>query len=324
MIQATIPCNLCGATDVEVIGETDRKGKPLRSVICRSCGLVWTDPRPGTEATRKFYVDDYRLQYKQTYRPKLKHAYREIHRALQRFQRIEPLLRQGMKVLDVGAGGGFFPYTVRHRGYDVVGIEPNRGYARYAVEELQLEVMAGFLQDQEFTDESFDIITLNHVLEHLEDPAAALLRLLRWNKSGGFLNVEVPNVEATYHAPGHKFHLAHLYTFNPENLQMLGRKAGYLVQDMKLMPGTQHINVIFQKPVVPVALQNTAGFTIPENRGRIRAIFDRHTPIRHYFSVKPYARFVRKNIGYLQERIAVSKFRGSREIADYLLSRTDG
>lgn len=319
MAVSTILCNLCGAVEVEVIGTTDRKGKPLRTVICRNCGLVWTDPRPGVDETREFYTDDYRLQYKQTFKPKLKHAYREMRRALLRFQRIESLLQPGMKVLDVGAGGGFFPYTVRHRGYVIEGIEPNHGYAKYAMDDLQLDLKVGFLQDFDFAEGSFDIITLNHVLEHLEDPGAALQRLLQWIKPGGYLNVEVPNIEATYHAPGHKFHLAHLYTFNPDNLALLGRKAGYRIHDLKLMSGTTHINLILQKPAAPIAPPEA--LAIPGNYRRIRELFDRHTALRHYSSPRIYARFISKQFGYLQEKIAIRKFGKGREIADYLLSR---
>ena len=323
MVIATIPCNLCGNTDVEVIGTTDRKGKPLRTVICTSCGLVWTDPRPDTKTNREYYADHYRLQYKAAAKPKLKHVYRETQRAIQRFRRIEPLLVAGMRLLDIGAGGGFFPYTVKQQGYDIEGIEPNRGYAAYARDELQLDIRTGFLQDFDFTEDSFDIITLNHVLEHLEDPGAALHQLRRWNKPGGYLNIEVPNIEAVYHAPGHIFHQAHLYTFNPDNLKLMGTKAGYLIHDVQLMPGTAHINVMLCKPADPVALRIPGNFAIPGNYERIRTKFNHHTTMRHYISAKTYARFVRKNFGYLQEAIAVSKFSGGREIADYLLSGSD-
>jgi len=319
MAVATIPCNLCGATDVEVIGTTDRKGRPLRSVICKGCGLAWTDPRPGKEATREFYAEHYRIQYKASPKPKLKHVYREMHRAIQRLRRIEPLLAPGMCLLDIGAGAGFFPYTVQHRGYTIEGIEPNQGYAAYAMDELRLDIKTGFLQDFNFAAGSFDIITLNHVLEHLEDPVAALQRLLHWNKPGGFLNIEVPNIEATYHAPGHRFHLAHLYTFNPDNLALLTRKAGYEVHNLQLMPGTVHINLLLHKPAAPLPAPGALG--IPGNYHRIKGVLDRHTSLRHYLSPGIYARFFRKQLGYLKEKIVVRKFHNARELADNLLAR---
>ena len=319
MTVATIPCNLCGGTDVEVIGTSDRKGKPLCTVICKGCGLVWTDPRPGEVATREFYTEHYRVQYKAGAKPKLKHAYRETQRAIARLQRIESLLAPHMRLLDIGAGGGFFPYAVQQRGYAIEGIEPNQGYAAYAMDELRLDIKIGFLQDFDFEADSFDVITLNHVLEHLEDPYAALQRLLRWIKPGGYLNIEVPNIEATYHAPGHRFHLAHLYTFNPDNLTLLARKAGYEVHDLQLMPGTVHINLLLQKPTVPLVAPGVLG--IPGNYHRIKGVLDRHTSIRHYLSPGVYARFFRKQLGYLKEKIAVRKYRKAGELVADLLAR---
>ena len=319
MTVASIPCNLCGNTEVEVIGDTDRKGKPLRTVICRTCGLVWTDPRPDATANREYYAEHYRIHYKATHQPKLKHVYRETLRAMERFRRIEPLLSPGMRLLDVGAGGGFFPYTVKQRGYTIEGIEPNLGFAAYASEVLQLDIQAGFLQDFDFAEGSFDIITLNHVLEHLEDPGAALCRLWRWIRPGAYLNLEVPNIEATYHAPGHRYHLAHLYNFNPVNLERLARKAGYLVYDQRLMPGTRHINLILQRPEGPA--QAPADLTIPGNYQRIMALLERHTALRHYLSPRVYTRFVRKQFAYLGEKIAVRRFHDARELADSLLAR---
>lgn len=318
----TIPCNLCAGKDVVILADKDRKGKPLQTVICKDCGMVWTDPRPDAKATKKFYAEDYRKQYKSIAKPKLKHVYRDMHRAIERYRRIKPLLLPGMKLLDVGAGAGFFPYVARSNGFDISGIEPNEGYAEYAGEEFQLQTKTGFVQDFDFNAGSFDIITINHVLEHLEDPYQTLLRLFSWNKAGGYLNVEVPNIEATYHAPAHKFHIAHLYTFNPENLKLLGEKAGYSVYDTQLIPGTQHINILFQKPedVKAVSAQQDS-YTIPGNYDAIMSVYSKHTTLSHYLSGVPYKRFFKKNLGYLKELTAVRRFKSGKEIADYLLAQ---
>lgn len=320
-----LPCNLCGGREVEILATRDRDNRPLQTVICRACGLAWTDPRPSADATREFYSEKYRRQYKATPTPKMKHVYRDVRRALVRYDRISTLLVPGMKLLDVGAGGGFFPYVVKQNGYAVTGLEPNTGYAGYARNEFQLDIISGFIQDADFDKNEFDIITLNHVLEHLEDPCAALRRLFDWLRPGGYLNLEVPNIEATYHAPRKKFHLAHLYSFNPDNLRLLGEKAGFTVLDLQIVPGTKHINAILQKPGQAAAAgQAPASYAIPGNYQRIRKVYDSHTSWAHYLSAGPYLRLLRKLAAYSREKLAVSRFNRGREVADYLLGQRGG
>lgn len=321
---SSIPCNLCGGRHVKVLADRDRDNQPLQTVICLDCGLVWTDPRPSVEATRAFYSEKYRRQYKATLTPKMKHVYRDVNRALVRFERIRHLLAPGMKLLDVGAGAGFFPYVVKQNGFAVTGLEPNTGYAQYARDEFGLDIRAGFLQDMDFEDGSFDIITLNHVLEHLEDPFAALVRLRGWLRPGGYLNLEVPNIEATYHAPANKFHLAHLYSFNPANLQRLAEKAGFTVPDLLIVPGTRHLNFILQRPEQQSGVQSSASWAIPGNYEQIKNIYDAHTTPSHYLSPGPYLRLLRKIAAYAKEKSAVSRFNRGREVADYLISLRSG
>ena len=321
----SIPCNLCSGRHVKVLATRDRHNQPLQTVICLGCGLVWTDPRPSADATRAFYSEKYRRQYKATIKPKMKHVYRDVNRALVRFNRISSLLAPGMTLLDVGAGGGFFPYVVKRNGYMVTGLEPNNGYAQYARDEFGLDIRTGFLQDIDFEDGSFDIITLNHVLEHLEDPFAALVRLGGWLKPGGYLNLEVPNIEATYHAPRNKFHLAHLYTFNPANLQRLSEKAGFIVKDMKIIPATRHINLILRTHDRQRSGVKTAeSWAIPGNYEHIKTIYDAHTTLAHYLSPGPYLRLLRKIAAYTKEKFAVGRFNRGREVADYLISHGSG
>ena len=117
---------------VAEIGTTDRSGNALRTVSCLECGLVWTDPRPDADSTRTFYAEEYRLQYKSIFAPKPKHVYREIRRAIARFDLIAPLLCHDTRLLDVGSGGGFLLYVAQQQGITARGIEPNRGFAEYA------------------------------------------------------------------------------------------------------------------------------------------------------------------------------------------------
>ncbi|MEM8946724.1 MAG: class I SAM-dependent methyltransferase [Planctomycetota bacterium] len=318
LVTCTIPCNLCGSDTAERVGTIDRDGQPLRTVLCQSCGLVWTDPRPGRDETRKFYSKDYRLQYKSTYIPKRKHVYRETLRAIARYQEVSTILLPRMKLLDVGCGGGFFPYVASQQGVDAQGVEPNEGFAKYSADTFDVPTTNAFLQDVEFDDESFEFITLNHVLEHVEDPCAILEQLRQWLAFDGYLVVEVPNVEATYHAPQNRYHVGHLYNFSPAVLERLGEKADLSVFGSKLVTGVDHIHVTFRKS--RIAIHDPGDYTLPSNYQRIAKILTSHTPLRHYASPVPYTRFVGKQLQYLNENRAVRGEDAPREIADRLIA----
>lgn len=318
LVSCTTACNLCGNETAEKIGSAGRDGQPLQTVLCQSCGLVWTDPRPSSEQNRKFYAEQYRLQYKSTYVPKRKHVYRETLRAMARFQAIAEFVQPGMKLLDVGSGAGFFPHVARQQGFDAQGIEPNQGFAEYAVETFGVPTKNAFFQDVDIPEESFDLITLNHVLEHVEDPRTTLEQLGKWLKTDGFLVVEVPNIEATYHAPQNRFHVGHLYNFNPVNLERLGVKAGLAIHASKLVTGEDHIHITFQKQALGVS--RSEGDALPGNYQRVSEILRRHTTFRHYASVVPYARLLSKQTQYRAERRAVRGDASPREIADALIA----
>ena len=311
----SIPCNLCGSKEVETVRSQDRHGKPLRSVICCGCGLVWTDPRPPAEQLRLFYEREYRCSYKGTYQPRPKHAFRAGKVAVDRFRRIRPHLIPGMKLLDVGAGSGEVVYVVRAMGYDASGFEPNEGYAIYAAQVLGVPVTQGFYQDVKIAPESQDFVTLFHAMEHLEDPYDMRVRARGWLRTQGLLLIEVPNSEATCQQPHSQFHQGHLYHFNLPTLESLGRRAGFEIAESGASEDGGNITVIFRK----VDTQAPSSFRIPENYRRVSSVLRSHTAFRHALSPYPYLRPFRKLAARLEERREARALRSGKELLDRLI-----
>jgi 2-polyprenyl-3-methyl-5-hydroxy-6-metoxy-1,4-benzoquinol methylase len=204
----------------------DRHGRPLPVTCCVSCGLTHVDPIPTREELARFYAERYRLEYKQASRPRLKHIYRAGRVALGRLRIAGLLAAPTARVLDCGAGGGEFSYLLTSRGYRLTGIEPNDGYREYARAEYGVDLRPGTLDDNEFSPAEFDLITIFHVLEHVPEPRAALLRLAGWLKPGGHLYIEVPNALTDVSSPSNLYHRAHLYYFAAAPLAALARQAG--------------------------------------------------------------------------------------------------
>jgi len=309
-----IPCNLCGGAEVSILSNTSRSGKPLRTVICRSCGLVWSDPRP--HDARQFYEDEYRISYKQAYRPKPKHVLRAGHVALSRFEKIDRLLSGQKAVLDVGTGGGEFAYLLQSLGHRVSGIEPNKGYADYSIQEYGLAVQVGFVQDAAFPPESFDLVTIWHVLEHTEDPGSVLALLRSWLKSDGMLVVEVPNVEATCQAPHSTFHEAHLYNFNVVSLRRLAKKQGLHEAWHLISRDGGNITMCFTSQKPPV--EGSDESVIPGNYEWIMRIVLGHSNLRRHLTPLPYMRAWQRLCRSLAERRETGGAKNGKALLDSL------
>lgn len=313
---AASACNLCGARDAALLGARDRRGRPLRTVICRRCGLCWTDPLPPAAALERYYREQYRLDYQGAFTPRRTHIYRAGRNALDRWQQLRPWLAPGARVLDVGAGGGELVYLLARLGYRAAGLEPNRGYAEYAAAEYGIDLRVGLWQEMEFPESAFELVTMYHVLEHTADPRGALARIRRWLAPAGVLAVEVPNVEAVCGAPGHRFHRAHLFSFNPPALEALGRAAGFAVARRQLSPDGGNIFAVF-RPDADAA----APAALPGNCERIVAVLARHTPAAHYLSHYPYWRPLARLGRALRERWGVRGRATGRAILDACFAR---
>ncbi|MHB8692976.1 MAG: class I SAM-dependent methyltransferase [Solirubrobacteraceae bacterium] len=154
----------------------------------------------------------------------------------QRLRLLEPHVTPPATLLDVGAGRGRFVAAAAAAGYRASGIEPSdRGVA--AATALGADVrQAGVLdaENVEIAAGSLDAVTLWHVLEHLDDPRAALDRIAGWLAPGGTLLVGVPNLasfqaqlggERWYHldVPRHRTH------FTERGLSLLLGRCGLSV-----------------------------------------------------------------------------------------------
>ena len=300
---------------MEVIGARDRDARPLRTTICRACGLIWSNPRPSADDVRRYYSREYRLDYKGRSTPSLRHIARSARGALNRFQTLAPYLRPGNRILDAGAGGGEVVYVLRKLGFTAIGIEPDEAYARHARESLGAPVETRFVQDATFAPGSFDVVTMYHALEHVEDPSAILSRIRGWLADGGMLLIEVPNAEAVCIAPQHRFHFAHFYNFNRDALESLGRKAGF--QPVQTTTSSDGGNLI---SVFTAADRQQAPPFDGTNYTRVRRVVRGHTTLKYYCSSAPYAGPVGRLRTYLLDRRAAHGCETATQVLDKLIN----
>jgi len=297
-----------------VIGTRDRDRRPLRTTICRRCGLVWSNPRPTEEEVRRYYSSEYRLDYKGQATPSLRHVARSGRGALNRYQALAPFLKPGDRILDAGAGGGEVVYVLRRFGFTASGLEPDEHYARHARETLDVPVATGFIQDATFPPGSFDVITMYHALEHVEDPTAILTRLRSWIVDKGVLLVEVPNVEARCISPDHRYHFAHFYNFSRATLEALGRKAGFEpVETTESPDGGNLISVFKAGEPRPPEIDGA-------NYVRVTDAVRQHTAFRYYCSTSPWVGPLSRLRTYLVDRGAARDCETPRHVLDKMIN----
>ena len=166
---------------------------PFPFVECAACGFVFC-PELDHDATRAIYEGG---EYQQ------RQEYVDEGLATDRMRNAESRLRWVLQVvprterlLDVGAAAGTFVCAAGNAGFDAFGVEPSPEFAHYGREHFGVDVQDGRLEDLVGLDESVDVITMWHVLEHIPQPVRALETAGRLLKPDGLLILEVPNAES--------------------------------------------------------------------------------------------------------------------------------
>jgi len=144
--------------------------------------------------------------------------------------RIISLSTTGSRLLEIGVGSGSFLAFAKSRGFQVTGCDLSGPICRLAERKFRLPVHHGGANT--LPDEPvFDVVVMNHVLEHVPDPVGLLREVQRRMKPGGVLHVAVPNVDSWESMfPGWTgFEPYHLVYFHPATLRDTAERAGLLV-----------------------------------------------------------------------------------------------
>lgn len=238
-------CNNCGSDASEVVAtsrdfEYDTCGNEFSHVACSACGLVYLRDRPAVSTLGIIYPPSY-VPYK--FDERLSPLVNKLRNYVQA-KKIAPIVALAPKdalVIDVGCGGGALLRIMQHSGppgWRLVGVD----FADEAIENLKrfgIEGRKGRFEAMEWDLPPPDVIVMNQVIEHLDDPAAVVRRSYELLKPGGVLLIETPSVDAWdpklfwkrywggWHTPRHWT----LYT--PSTLSDLLRRSGFEIVEVK-------------------------------------------------------------------------------------------
>jgi 2-polyprenyl-3-methyl-5-hydroxy-6-metoxy-1,4-benzoquinol methylase len=209
---------------------------------CPNCNFAFTQDFPSEEVIGKYYEADQYISHTDTNEGiinKLYHKARKIAlksktKLIRKYSSVET-----GTLLDIGCGTGYFMRNVCNKKWIVTGIEKSAQVREYAHEKFGLNI-----QDSEYLfeipDKTKNIITMWHVLEHIEKLNATMENLHRVLKDNGTVFIALPNKEsvdaryykknwAAYDVPRHLWH------FSPKDLETFAAKHNFRVEKIKPM-----------------------------------------------------------------------------------------
>lgn len=135
------------------------------------------------------------------------------------------------KLLEIGVGSGSFLNSAREAGFEVKGCDLSKALCRNVENKYNIDMHCGYLGDIS-DSEQFDVVVMNHVLEHVNQPVEFLNAVKRLMKVDGVLHIAVPNLDC-YEAmlPGWtSYEPYHLSYFKPKVLSKAINNAGLAVK----------------------------------------------------------------------------------------------
>lgn len=222
-------CPLCGAEAVRRFDADAFDAAPGSKVSiseCMNCTLAWQFPfGRSTEESASYFADAYQDGGSS------RSDYFEVeHRrkvAAIEIDFLDTLSARGKTLLDLGAGSGTFAQAAAERGWRVTAIDPAISPERLA--HAHVRAIRGSLEQLPAAD-TFDVITMWDVVEHLEHPDQVLHDAVQHLRPGGWLILETGNYKSADRILGGRGHwiyqLDHRWYFSPDSLQTLLERLG--------------------------------------------------------------------------------------------------
>ena len=265
-----INCTLCGSNQKNTIltncqDYLEKNPGKFTIVQCNRCKLTYLNPRPTMKELASCYSSNYyahqkpnltkiekRLSklnnypFKDILKERFHYScgqnYSFFKKVLIRFLFLfcHPLFRGVLefkgsgRILDIGCGSGLHLWFLKNLGWQVWGLEISSPAAQIA-QSLGVNVFCGELTQANFPSQYFDIIRMNHVIEHLPQPAAYLKEIKRILKPDGDCLIRTPNIKSLNYLIFKKYWRGlevprHLYLFSPITLKTLFHRFGFQIK----------------------------------------------------------------------------------------------
>ena len=224
-----------GVYSIAGIGETEMNLK-----ICNSCGSVMQDPVVSPEVMQYYYEN--LSNYTNVSRGGGPDS-TSVEAMTRQISIIEDHIRPG-SMYEVGCATGHALSELKQKGWLVTGCDPSAAAASVAAELYDIEIQTGQFEAVEIPDETFDLVLISHVLEHLYEPIECLRKAYRILQNGGYLLVEVPCLCNPENWGNGYFTFEHINIFSKNALLKCIVETGFLPKNIKISVNSAHYPVV--------------------------------------------------------------------------------
>jgi 2-polyprenyl-3-methyl-5-hydroxy-6-metoxy-1,4-benzoquinol methylase len=249
-------CPWCGSENAQLhleLKDLFLTQEPFKILECKECGLLYTTPRPNKDEIGRYYKSEEYYSHqenKEGFIPKVYEKVKSVN--LKNKYGIATEGKEKGKALDIGCGVGDFLHTMEQHGWDCTGVEPSEDAKAIAKKRNKGQLLSSEEQEN-LPDSSFDLITMWHVLEHVDDIRWQIQQLHRLCKPGGRIIIALPNYKS-YDGQYYKAEWAaydvprHLNHFNKETLIKILEESGLRhVKTEKLVWDAYYISYMSEK-----------------------------------------------------------------------------
>ncbi|MBN1822071.1 MAG: class I SAM-dependent methyltransferase [Prolixibacteraceae bacterium] len=246
---ATVNINTCPVcsgknfTDFLVCTDYFVSGEKFQIKKCTSCGFKITDKIPDEDSIGPYYQAEEYISHSNTSEGivnRIYHFAREFMLGQKRKVVVKNCHKKTGNLLDVGAGTGFFAAHMKQHGWDVSGTEKSEDARNFAEKEMKVKLVPaeGIF---EFENNTFDAITLWHVMEHFHNPVQYIHEIKRILDAEGKLFIALPN-HNSYDAGHYKQTWAafdvprHIWHFAPAHVKQIFENNGFSLTKKYRMP----------------------------------------------------------------------------------------
>lgn len=230
-------------------------GEVFEVFRCPACGFLFTQDHPDESESGKYYESEEYISHTnahQTFFDKLYQLGRKIMLRRKKKDNYRKCILLKGSILDIGSGTGHFLYSMKMAGWKTDGIEINIKARDYSRSLFNLDIhLPGEMES--IPDNSYDCITLWHVLEHFHQPVNYFREIKRIIKPGGKVIVALPNSDsydagyygsdwAAYDVPRHLWH------FNPQVFSRFANDNGFEISSVSYLPlDVFYISILSEK-----------------------------------------------------------------------------